>query len=518
MRTSANYNWNLPEDNDAINVEDLNAIYEDIDENLIKKLQKKKVIALPSTTELYTFDSTTEFTAVERCTLALQTEGSDKFLRVSTADNSGNKYALAQLNFSDIGQTADSFVIEMDTRMPAGRWYVSLVDLTKRPGESNKISYDLTGVAFSCGTTDGSNYNACGTTVFGSTFVNTWLHMRLEVNVAAQTVKYDIRNRSTDTSLASGTVNFRDSGTDKITGIELYTYMQTSIDVDNIKITAGYEIEENVLYLVGNGNVYDSYVYFNGEPVCLSSQTDVRALSESNHTHANKSVLDNISSSDVSHWGTAYSRSHTHNNKTVLDGISSSDVSNWDAKAPTVSPTFTGSPKAPTPNETDNSTRVATTAFVQSLFKELQLQIDMLMNDADAQYLALFQSKDYTVISANPWESRISWSDLEEEFGELIVAQSDFSKQTPLYALEGIDNPTDKATDHLIFFYGQAQSWGTTGYGFDPMEYQYLLYSDGAKYRRYRSYWANTSEYNYDPPFSEWELYSGNFAPETYFD
>ena len=48
-----------------------------------------------------------------------------------------------------------------------------------------------------------------------------------------------------------------------------------------------------------------------------------------NHTHSNKSVLDGISSTEVSHWDTAYTNNHTHANKGVLDGISSSDVTNW---------------------------------------------------------------------------------------------------------------------------------------------------------------------------------------------
>lgn len=47
------------------------------------------------------------------------------------------------------------------------------------------------------------------------------------------------------------------------------------------------------------------------------------------HTHSNKSVLDNITSSDTSNWDTAYSRSHTHSNKSVLDGITSTNVSRW---------------------------------------------------------------------------------------------------------------------------------------------------------------------------------------------
>ena len=37
------------------------------------------------------------------------------------------------------------------------------------------------------------------------------------------------------------------------------------------------------------------------------------------------------SSTDISHWNTAYSNSHTHSNKSVLDGITSTKTSHWDA-------------------------------------------------------------------------------------------------------------------------------------------------------------------------------------------
>ena len=332
-----------------------------------KMLGQKRLTELPSATKEYTFDSNTEFTAVEHCTLGLVTEGSDKFLRVTTADNSGNKYALAQLNFADIGQTADTFAVEMDTRMPSSRWYISLVDLSKRPGNSNKVTYDTTGVAFFSGTSDGTGYNVNGTDVFSSGFADKWLHTKIVVDVMAKTATYEIKDRATNILMASGTVGFRDSGTDKITGIELYSYTQTTIDIDNLKIIAGYNIEENILYSVGTDETYDTYAYFDGKPICISSQTDIKLLKEDSHTHDNKDTLDDISSSDVSHWDTAYSQRHTHSNKTVLDGITSAKVSEWDSNAPLASPIFTGTPKAPTPITSDNSTRLATTAFVQSL-------------------------------------------------------------------------------------------------------------------------------------------------------
>lgn len=76
------------------------------------------------------------------------------------------------------------------------------------------------------------------------------------------------------------------------------------------------------------------------------------------HTHSNKSVLDNIKSTDIISWNnkvdsvsgkglssndltntlksnydTAYSNSHTHSNKSILDNISSTTISGWNNKA-----------------------------------------------------------------------------------------------------------------------------------------------------------------------------------------
>ena len=53
-------------------------------------------------------------------------------------------------------------------------------------------------------------------------------------------------------------------------------------------------------------------------------------------------------------------------------------------KAPIDSPTFTGSPKAPTTGTDDDSTRLATTAFVQAIRAILQAGIDAAQSTADA--------------------------------------------------------------------------------------------------------------------------------------
>lgn len=47
--------------------------------------------------------------------------------------------------------------------------------------------------------------------------------------------------------------------------------------------------------------------------------------------------------------------------------VSDTEKASWNGKADINSPNFTGTPKAPTPSSEDNSTRIATTAYVRSL-------------------------------------------------------------------------------------------------------------------------------------------------------
>lgn len=54
----------------------------------------------------------------------------------------------------------------------------------------------------------------------------------------------------------------------------------------------------------------------------------------------------------------------THTELNYTDGVTSNIQTQLDAKAPIASPTFTGTPAAPTATSGDNSTQLATTAFV----------------------------------------------------------------------------------------------------------------------------------------------------------
>lgn len=49
-------------------------------------------------------------------------------------------------------------------------------------------------------------------------------------------------------------------------------------------------------------------------------------------------------------------------------------------KAPTASPTFTGNPQAPTPASGDNSTKIATTEYVQSAISGFGAGVDVQLS------------------------------------------------------------------------------------------------------------------------------------------
>ena len=56
----------------------------------------------------------------------------------------------------------------------------------------------------------------------------------------------------------------------------------------------------------------------------------------------------------------------THTELNYVDGVTSALQTQLDTKAPSASPTFTGTPAAPTAATATNTTQVATTAFAQA--------------------------------------------------------------------------------------------------------------------------------------------------------
>ena len=119
-----------------------------------------------------------------------------------------------------------------------------------------------------------------------------------------------------------------DNCTFNSTGYGVYLYNASHGFIrNNCTSSSGQGVYSNtnsVAYISGcpdlsYANAYYGVVYVDG----------VRKLPNPEHSHDNKTIIDGITSTNVSNWNTAYTNSHTHSNKTVLDGITSAKVTNW---------------------------------------------------------------------------------------------------------------------------------------------------------------------------------------------
>ena len=234
-------------------------------ERIPDAVNRYDVSALPSKSQTYDFsDGVSKFIAVERMDVAVESETQV----MMSASNAGNKYGLAQFDFGSITDGATRIIAEYDTKYDGGRWEISLVDMSKRPGTSDKSSYDTAGVAFRTGTRDANNnFYLNGDNKYDTTLNNVWVHVKADIDLTAGALKYDV---SAEGALKySGEIAVPESvGT--IDGLEIYTWAQGTIYADNIKINALYDVDENGLYVTDEAQ----YIYKDGEPVALGADMD----------------------------------------------------------------------------------------------------------------------------------------------------------------------------------------------------------------------------------------------------
>lgn len=76
-------------------------------------------------------------------------------------------------------------------------------------------------------------------------------------------------------------------------------------------------------------DAFDLHVIDTSAHVRDASATAWNTAATNSHTHANKSLLDEISSADITNWNDASAKRHTHSNKAILDGITDTSVADW---------------------------------------------------------------------------------------------------------------------------------------------------------------------------------------------
>ena len=87
-----------------------------------------------------------------------------------------------------------------------------------------------------------------------------WLHLKFVINVSERSIEYTISEG--DTVQFTGTSKFFNDEASKVNGIELYTYVNNAvIDFDNLDISANYDVDEGVLYIVKGEDGCKLYMY-----------------------------------------------------------------------------------------------------------------------------------------------------------------------------------------------------------------------------------------------------------------
>ena len=228
-------------------------------------INRYNVSELPSKSVTYDFsDGVSRFTAVERMTVSV----ADGVQVITSGSNAGNKYGLAHFDFGSVSDNATRLIVDYDTKYDGGCWDIGLVDLSKRPGTSDKTTYDDTGVAYRAGTRDGTNYWINGTNKYDTSLNDVWVHTHVDIDISEGTLKYEV---SVDETLKyTDEISIPDS-VETVDGIEVYTWTTETMYVDNIAIKALYNVDENGMYVTPDGE----YIYRDGEPVKLGGEVNL---------------------------------------------------------------------------------------------------------------------------------------------------------------------------------------------------------------------------------------------------
>jgi hypothetical protein len=125
------------------------------------------------------------------------------------------------------------------------------------------------------------------------------------------------------------------------------------------------------------------------------------------------------------------------------------------AKAPLASPTFTGDPKAPTPSPGDNDTSIATTAFVAAAIAALSSDVKAWVNFNGTGTVAINASKNVSSITDNGvgdytinFTSALANANYGVVFGGLSVTTTNHDAAVSIHGAIA-SGPTTKTTSAL---------------------------------------------------------------------
>lgn len=254
-----------------------------LQEDIDNALRPLLVARLPSMSKSYDFeDGLSRFYAQHKCSAFIKKdEKSDNLYQAITATSGSigaSENALARLDFSNITSGATDVTVEFDVCfVENGRWRISLCDLSERQ-ELETVRYDTTGVATELASAGVYQFQIHDANIKNRVFFGDWLNCRFVIDFENNHVDYTIRNKAGLVAHTGGGT-LRDADCSRVTGIELYTWLQNDeIWFDNIVVTARAAADERTVYLVADGDSYAQYIYVQGKPVRLGETYDMEDI------------------------------------------------------------------------------------------------------------------------------------------------------------------------------------------------------------------------------------------------
>lgn len=99
-----------------------------------------------------------------------------------------------------------------------------------------------------------------------------------------------------------------------------------------------------------------------------------------------------------------------------VDGVTSAIQTQLDAKAALASPALTGTPTAPTATANDNSTKIATTAYVENAVTNLVDSAPATLDTLNELAAALGDDANFSTTVTNSLATKLTETDLKSSF------------------------------------------------------------------------------------------------------
>lgn len=255
---------------------------EAVDKETETKLRKQVVSSLPSSTTTYNFeDGSSKFAALSKCvadttssSTASTNDNNNKVQKITSNSSMGSSdNARAVLDLESVTDGAKKITISFDFQFASnGRWHLSLCDLDVRE-TLDTVRYMNNGISLDIVSNSGNQVQVNGNSKTGTDWFGKWLTFNATIDLEHKRIESYLVSNGSD-SISGSTIAFKDQEVERITGIELYTWVTNDVIlIDNVNITVQ-GINENTLFMIPSENgSYDTYTYIDGKPILIGDGT-----------------------------------------------------------------------------------------------------------------------------------------------------------------------------------------------------------------------------------------------------